>query len=92
MRMRMLLLHMRAESQQAAFEGDEFYSKGLRAVLLIVPLLVTVSGRKAKGMEKLSVDQVCYQLNVSGIDKASIEVIRGKSFCFKTRARLNLIL
>ena len=29
-------------------------------------------------MEKLSVDQVCYQLNRKGIDKASIQVIRGK--------------
>ena len=29
-------------------------------------------------MEKLSVDQVCYQLNRQGIDKASIQVIRGK--------------
>ena len=33
---------------------------------------------KRKDMEKLSVDQVCYQLNRNGIDKASIKVIRGK--------------
>ena len=33
---------------------------------------------KRKDMEKLSVDQVYYQLNRNGIDKASIKVIRGK--------------
>ena len=33
---------------------------------------------KRKDMEKLSVDQVCYQLNRYGIDKASIKVIQSK--------------
>ena len=60
-------------------QGDEEVEKCWTFVLVyFVSCDCSCAITKRKDMEKLSVDQVCYQLNRNGIDKASIKVIRGK--------------